>query len=89
MKMSRQQPGCTCVKCPQRYIYRVRCEGSSQSAVSALCFTPDIMTLLATIIIFIIVTCSSHLTVSAEEEAGVGAGVEGRFFFGNPMLGMR
>ena len=56
--------------------------------MSALCFTPDIMTLLATIIIFIMVT-SSSLTVSAEKEAGVGAGVEGRFFFGNPMLGMR
>ena len=54
--------------------------------MSALCFTPDIMTLLATIIIFI---TTSSLTVSAEEEAGVGAGVEGRFLFGNPMLGMR
>ena len=41
------------------------------------------MTVLATtIIIFIITTCSS-LTVGAEEE------VEGRFLFGNPMLGMR
>ena len=46
------------------------------------------MTLLATIIIFI-TTCSSLLTISAEEEAGVGAKVEGRFLFGNPMLGMR
>ena len=54
--------------------------GSSQSA---LCFTPDTMTLLATTIIIFITTCSSLLTVSAEEE------VEGRFLFGNPTLGMR
>ena len=42
---------------------------------------PDIMTLLATIIIIFIANCSS-----AEAEAGVGAGVEERFLFGNPLV---